>query len=379
MKILYFYPENPILVNQGNNARALSLLNYFKDRKHRVDFVGEQSNNFGLDSILELQNKNLISKGFLLKDFNRKKNKIKYFFFYSLPNKIKGKIKDFDRTRFGQKNYFNQILKNNNYDFIIISYAYWASLIKDNKNTKNAKLIIDTHDFLTSQFQSQKNFNLGKYIQKEINILNLFDKTLVISNEEKYVFSQFCSNEVEIVTHSLPKNFEFKQDNKKYDLVYVASNNDHNIKSAKWFFNNVYPLLSKDIKICVVGRIGAFCPDNDNIEKIEYIQNLDLIYSVSKVAICPMLSGTGLKIKVIEAMSFGLPIVCNERGVDGLLNKTKNGCLVTNEAKMFSLYIEKLLKDNLYYESISLESEIYFSENHFVEAVYNDLDKVFKL
>ena len=39
MKILYFYPDNPLDMSQGNNARALTLLDYFKKRNVVLDFM----------------------------------------------------------------------------------------------------------------------------------------------------------------------------------------------------------------------------------------------------------------------------------------------------------------------------------------------------
>lgn len=379
MRILYFYPENPLLKNQGNNARALALLNYFKNREITVDYVGINDSNFSFDDIENLKKSNLINEGYLLKSLSRKKNQLRYFFLYSLPRKIKNEFKDFNRTRFGQEKLFDDILSKNKYDFIIISYVYWAPLLKNSANINNAKLVIDTHDFLTSQFQNQKEFQLGKYFEKEIDILNAFDKVLVISNEEKFVFSQFVKSEVSIVTHALEENFNTLDSSKKYDIVYVASNNDHNIKSAKWFFDEVYPKLDKKLKICVVGRIGKYFNDETNIEKIEFVEDLDSIYAQSKIAICPMLSGTGLKIKVIEAMSFGLPIVCNERGVDGLLNKTNNGCLVTNNPNEFANYIHKLNSDELFYKIQSKNAKEFFNENHSKATTYAKLDEVFKI
>ena len=40
-KILYFYPENPLHLTQGNNTRAMGLLKYFKIRNFDIDFVGD--------------------------------------------------------------------------------------------------------------------------------------------------------------------------------------------------------------------------------------------------------------------------------------------------------------------------------------------------
>ncbi|KAF2336554.1 glycosyltransferase [Flavobacterium daemonense] len=376
MKVLYFYPENPLNKTQGNNARALKLLEYFRDRNVTVDFVSIPTPTYNEDEINKLKEQNLISKGFLLPMFIRKKNQIRYLFFYSLPSSLKLKIGLYDRTRLNHVKAFNAILKANEYDIILISYIYWSKLVKNSPNIKNTKLMIDTHDFLTSQFQKQKRFKLGRFFQKEIEILSRFDKILVISPEEKYLFSQFIDKEIALATHALPSNKNSKTA-PKYDLVYVASDNDHNINGANWFFSNVYPLLSKSIKIAVIGKINKHIGEFANVEKISFIEDLNDVYRQSKIAICPMLSGTGIKIKVIEALSFGIPVVCNERGLDGLLNKTNNGCLVSNNPNEFAGYIHQLLNDENFYNTISSEATSFFDKHHSIEANYKALDEAF--
>jgi len=378
MRVLYFYPENPLHLTQGNNARAFSLLNYFKNRNIDVDFVGEETEIFCNNQLQELKDKSLIKGGYLIPRFRKSKNQISYFFKYSLVNKILGRPKRFYNVKPGVQAKFNEILKANKYDVILISYACWASLVIDNPYLKNAKLIVDTHDFLTSQFQNTKDFKLGKFFETEINLLKKFNTVLVISVEEKYLFSQFCKNsKVAIATHSLQNKSIIKKHNPKYDIIYVASANDHNVKAAKWFFNEVYSLLSKDISILVVGKVSEHIPNFQNVEKIVFVGELDEVYTQSKIAICPMLSGTGLKIKVVEALSFGLPVVCNEAGVDGLMNKNNNGCLVTNDAAVFAENITNLLSNSDFYVKIQNEANRYFYENHATETQYKILDTVF--
>ena len=379
MKILYFYPEYPLLTSQGNHARAKVLLDYFKDKSIDIDLVSEQSDQFSDNEVSVLKENNLVKNVFFLSKFNKKKKPLTYLFKVSLKNLISAQIKQFNRVRPTQQESFNKILKNNSYDFIIISYACWAPLIEKNSYLKNAKTIVDTHDFLTSQFQNTKKFQLGSFFEKEIQLLNLFDKVFVISNEEKYLFSQFISKPIHIITHPLPTNFEDKNVTKKYDLIYVASDNSHNVKAAKWFFESVYPKLNPSIKIMVIGKIGKHFNDFSNVEKIDYVVDLKPFYNDSKIAICPMLSGTGLKIKVIEALSFGLPIVCNEKGIDGMLNKSNNGCLVSNDENEFKNYIEKLLTDDSFYQKTKQFGQNYFLENNSKDNVYNTFDKIFNL
>lgn len=375
MKILYFYPENPLCLNQGNNARAYKLLEYFKTRNIDVDFVGEETKEFTIEDSKKLVKNGLVKRAFLLLLFRRSKNQLKYFFFKSLPRVINREIKDFDRVKPKQSIQFKKIISENNYDYIIISYGYWHKLI-DKIDKKNAKLIIDTHDFLTSQFQNNKKFNLGRYFETEIKILNKFDEIFVISIDEKFTLSQFIKKPIHIIAHGLPAKNIIK--NKEIDVIYVASDNEHNVAAAKWFFEKVYPLLTKNIKITVVGKITKYINDYENVTKIGFINDLDDAYATSKIAICPMLSGTGLKIKVAEALSFGLPIVCNERGIDGLLNKTKNGCLVTNNEIEFANNITKLLENSDYYAEISNEAKTFFNETLNSDVVYKNLDAIFK-
>jgi hypothetical protein len=374
-KVLYFYSENPLFLTQGNNARAMGLLKYFKNKDISVDFVGDPLyiNNLHFE---ELKNKKLITNGFLLKGLSKQKKKNqkifnKLGFFKKVEtNKI------LDRLRANHQESFDEILKNNEYDYIVISYVFWTRLIENSKYIKNAKLIIDTHDFITPHFKNDKKFELGKYFEEEIRSLSFFDEILVVSIEEKYIFDQFLDKEIHLISH--PEELKHKLEKEVYDVVYVASNNVHNVKSAKWFFEKVYPLLSMDIKICVVGKINDNVPAAlENVHNINYVDNLEDVYSICKIAICPMLSGTGVKIKVIEALSYGLPIVCNERGVDGLLNKTNNGCLVTNDEKIFASHIEKLISDKEFYKYHSVLAKDYFLNNHEKNKIYDKLDKIF--
>jgi len=200
------------------------------------------------------------------------------------------KIKHFNRIRFGNQSFFDEILKSNQYDYIVISYAYWANLVINNPNVKKAKLCIDTHDFLTSQFQNFKDFNLGKYFQKEIEILSKFDKIFVISTEENYLFSQFLDKEVFSLSHMIENNLDTGNEKKKHDLIYVASSNSHNIVAAKWFFKEVYPSLDKNISIVVIGKICEYIDDLEKVNKIPFAKDLKYPYSKSRVAICSMLS-----------------------------------------------------------------------------------------
>lgn len=376
-RVLFFYPENPLLKKQGNNARAFCLLEYFKEQNYQVDFVSlEQPHkeNFTSSHLETLKSKQLIKNGWLLK--RNKRSGIKYLLF-SLRQKtsklFNNKISDFDRVRFGQGNQIATITKDKTYHYVIVSYAYYQELLKY-INIGNAKTIVDTHDFLTAQFQTHNKFDIGNYFKAEIEILDSFDNVWSISSEEHYLYSQFLGDKVKLAPHALEDKSSDNNQEKSIDLIYVASDNSHNVKAAHWFFDNVYPLLNKDITITVVGKISQVIPDFTNVIKHTYVEDLSDLYQASKVSICPMITGTGLKIKLVEALSYAIPVVCNERGLDGLLNKTNNGCLVTNSETEFATFIEQLLTDKKMYDKQSQLARDFFKQSFSKQSVYTKLN-----
>ncbi|WP_419132153.1 glycosyltransferase [Pedobacter sp. N23S346] len=275
------------------------------------------------------------------------------------------------------KRAFKKILRENNYDYIYINYASWATLVENNHLAKKSTKIIDTHDFITAQHQKKN--NIGQSFKEEIRRISLFDIALAISVEEQYIFSQFCKNKVVLAPMMLdkPENFHAVKE-KSLDLIYVASDNIHNQKAANWFFKEVYPLLPANVQICVIGQINEHLSINaPNITSINFAEDLSTYYQKAKVALCPMLTGTGTKIKVVEALSYGLPIVCNTRGVDGLIDKTNNGCLVSDDSVEFGNNIMKLLTDESEYKKQAENALAAFNLNYEKEHCYKNLDKLF--
>lgn len=388
--VLYFFPDNIGQQTAGNKTRAIQLLKYFKERGCHVDFVSlkherpEQGSE--QDTIDFLKTNKLADRVHLLQRKPSKKNPLVYFlrykifdlFYYWFTYPLRSKIPTFLTVKL--KNEFEAILKANTYDYVIISYVTCAGLVANRKLLGNAKTIVDTHDFITAQFKDKRRFNLGATFADEINRLNIFDEIWAISYEEQYVFSQFCSSDVRLV----PLMIDVAETDgkplaeKKYDLIYIASDNVHNLRAANWFFDNVYRLLPPGISICVIGLINKSISDRYNIERIMYAPDLDKYYNNAKIAICPMLSGTGVKVKVVEALAFGLPVVCNLRGLDGLPNKQLNGCLATNNPTEFAEHIVSLLSNEAAYLMQSLFAKELFSNAFGKSVIYNELDSAFK-
>lgn len=388
--VLYFMPDNPMRNNAGNKTRTLQMLEYFKSRHEQIelDFVSEKYWGGWEDAdIMLFKTQFPHCRLFVLNRKLPRRNKIRYVLAYKIPNyikKYKWLVKKAalpnNNTHILQKS-FNKLLKKKEYDYIIISYVTWATLIEKNPLVKGAILINDTHDLITAQLKNKKSFSIGESFGKEMKLLSLFDQIWSLSYDEQYLFSQFVSAYHEFIPIMYQDNYAGRKadDKYKYDLLFVGSDNENNIKSIHWFFSRVYPLLPESLKICVIGKITGYVSSYQNVEKLNFVEDLSDYYFKSKIALCPMLSGTGVKVKVVEALSYGLPVVCNLRGLDGLPQKENNGCLRGDTPDAFAGHIIDLLtNETLYQHTRKLAIKMfdaYFDKTH----CYEHLDKIFAI
>ena len=109
---------------------------------------------------------------------------------------------------------------------------------------------------------------------------------------------------------------------------------------------------------------------------IPYAPSLEELFDDVKINICPMFRGTGMKVKVVEAMARGLPTVCNERGVDGFPDKTRMGCLVTEDPAEFAEYINRLAKDMAFYNEKRDETMQYYRTMFDTKRYIDTIDAV---
>ncbi|WP_228452123.1 glycosyltransferase [Chryseobacterium sp. c4a] len=370
-KVLYFMPDNPMSGKAGNTTRLNYMLSYFNENKDLdVTFVSLRDWGMWKKEEETLFHEKFPNIQLYLLDKKYKKHFLKYLFLYKIPYLFKKN--SIDTTSYILRKEFSDIVKKSAFEVVLISYATWGKLI--NEVPSSAYKIIDTHDFITAQSRHKR--TIGKLFQDEISILKQYDNIWTYSVEEEYIFDQFTDKKVTLMPVSFPENMSERSDF-KYDILYVASDNPHNIKGIHWFLKEVLPLLN-NVKIHIIGKIGkAIAEDYPNVIKYGMVDDLQEFYNHAKIAICPMLSGTGVKIKVLEALSYGLPVVTNRRGVDGLINKKDNGCLVSQDPVEFSKAIHQLMNDDAFYEKIKMQGICYFKENHNSKIEKEILDSIF--
>lgn len=372
-RILLVYPHNFLQGLHGTNMNIYQLTKVFKELNYNIDLFAYEGFTPDSDfSNFEDQNKEKLIDKLYVYDFRKSKkiNKV------SIINKIKNKIKSKtevhlqDWTNCEIQDYFDKITSNNRYDTVIVTYSYLANLIVKTKNKINYEKIYYMIDSMFLQQYSwdkkiNKNLTLGKLMDEELERLSYFDKFLCVSNDEKIFYEKLLEKKMYFIPHfSDKKNYKLKPLHKrKWDVFFIGFDNPFNVEGLNWFLDEVYPYLNKNLKILLVGTSTNKVNNSySNVDIIQYAPNLEEIFENVKISICPMFRGTGIKIKVVESMENGLPVVCTERGVDGLPDKTECGCLVAENAKEFAGYVNKLIDDENFYNEVSEKIKNYYNK-----------------
>lgn len=393
-KLLLVYPNNFLQGAMGTNNRVAQLVDIFRKIGFVVDQLGyEHFSNDSSFANFEEQNKEKIINNLYLYDMqlgyknenNKKDSKI-----HVLQERIQRKVqrniqKEYlqDWVPAGAQRLFDDVVAENDYDVIVLFYTYLANFLKG-KNLRAKKIYFMEDSMFIQQYswdQGQtQGLTIGKLMDEEIERLKFFDEIFCISNDEKIFYEKITGRYIHFLPHLLPDTYKKATtpvEQRRWDVFFIGFNNPFNVEGLDWFLDKVYPYLNKNLKILLVGSATKDIKVKySNVDIIPFAPDLDEIYDQVKITICPMFRGTGMKIKVVEAMAKGVPVVCNERGVDGMPDKTLNGCLVTQNETEFGEYINKLCENKKFYTEQKKKIDEYYSVTYSREKYLNLLKDI---
>lgn len=120
-----------------------------------------------------------------------------------------------------------------------------------------------------------------------------------------------------------------------------------NVDTLHWIISDILPKIHHDVKFMVIGK----CPDdirekykhNDHIIFTGRVENLVEYIRKSQIFLSPILYGTGIKTKILEAMSMGVPVVTNDVGAEGIEAEDGQDFWVRNDSVAIAGQVDYLL------------------------------------
>lgn len=127
-----------------------------------------------------------------------------------------------------------------------------------------------------------------------------------------------------------------------------------------WFYNFVFKELKKiqpDVELCIIGQL-----ENDSlyhdlkldpcVKFIGQVNDVSPYYLKTSVSIVPLLSGSGTRLKILEAMAFGNPVVSTSIGAEGIEYVNGKNIMIADSDIEFAKCIHVLLSDKLIFDNL---------------------------
>jgi len=278
-----------------------------------------------------------------------------------------------------------ELLKEKEFDIVQLEGLYLCPYIPDIRKYSSAKIAYRAHNVEFEIWQRTialtkgiKKWYIGLLTQRlkkfEISWLNQYDVLIPITTRDRDILNNLgnrmpsvvCEAGLDLTMISPGKNrIEFPS------LFHLGSLEwSPNQEGLLWFLKNCWPEVHQrypGLRFYIAGRNApSWLIRKFNLPGVEYLGEVDDAHNFmdsKAVMVVPLLSGSGMRVKIIEAMAMGKAIVSTSIGAEGIGVEDGKNILIANDPESFIEAIGKLISDKKLFESLGKESRFFIQEN----------------
>lgn len=266
-------------------------------------------------------------------------------------------------------------LKEEKFDIIQLESVYMTIYIEIIRQYSDAKIVLRAHNVehklwernaqLTSNPFKKSYINLlaKRLKQYELYTLTTLDAIVAITKEdEKYFKKSGFSKAMMTAPFGIDLKNEIENNVTEANSVSVfhigAMDWQPNVDGVNWFLNEVWDkVLTKhsNLQLFLAGRnmTEQLKQRNaPNVVVLGEVENASEFMRSKGLMIVPLLSGGGMRVKIIEGMALGKTIISTSIGAEGIDYENNKNILIADTADAFADAISKCINDMAFAESI---------------------------
>lgn len=186
--------------------------------------------------------------------------------------------------------------------------------------------------------------------EAEVALLGRSDAVVAIQAAEAAFVAQHLPGSRVVLAPMALAAVDAPQPGDRTQLLFVGSNTAPNVYALQWFFAEIWPRLSDaapQTRLKVAGTVAAAFDDAPpGVEMLGLVPDLVPLYRDAGVVISPLVQGTGLKIKLVEAMARGKAIVATTTTLQGFEHYADDAVLRADDAAAFADAVLRLIGDH---------------------------------
>jgi len=282
------------------------------------------------------------------------------------------------------------------YEVVIAEYPWMGQYIH---HANNIKKILVEHNveyafwyqvMKTTKFSRAKVHYLLEWLtllRYEKRICRRFDICVVMSEIDRdKLLSLDPHLEVVVIPNGVDTGyFEFKPDGRpSTNLIYIgAMNNLTNIDAVLYFNREIYPRIKKeipDVQFTIIG--GNPTPQvltlmNDaSISVTGYVDDVRPFADKGTIFVVPLRIGSGTRLKILEALAMGIPIVTTSLGIEGIQARNGEHLLIADTPQEFARCVIELLQDKQFRLRLAAEGRKLVERKYDWRVIGNQMDKL---
>lgn len=279
--------------------------------------------------------------------------------------------KSYHVSRFDSRMYRNKLrtlLEMEDYDIILLETLYLTPYVSLIRKYSKGKIVMRSHNLeyeIWERMLKNMPFSASKlyliYLVRklkryELANLNNYDYLITVTQRDlsNFVKLGFSGQGMVIPIGIDTADYKSVELNiKKQLMVSFIGSLDWmpNMEGISWFLNNVwekYPDQLKEVELHIAGRNTPDSFKKHNVNNMHVhgeVKSANDFISSCPVMIVPLFSGSGMRVKILEAMALERVVITTSLGVEGIQAKDGTHVLIANTAADF-LDLLKKCRDN---------------------------------
>ncbi len=277
-----------------------------------------------------------------------------------------------------KENQLQSHLKTAKHDLIIVEYLHFHWIAET--PLKGTKIYLDAVDLFSERAKAFAAFNRNistMNLKEEIDVFRKFDKVMFLQREEmEKVLPYLGEEKLLLCPHPVAPEVDVPFHEEVRAISFFGSSSWPNIDGLQWFHDAVLPLLGELSQKCIANGtisgspLSIFSP---RIAKGKVFSSLGEYYKSIDIAINPAPYGSGLKIKTVEAIAYGIPLVTTSAGAQGLREEAGTSFLLADTPEEFAAAIRALASSSELRRRISHNARAFAKRQLTPAACFKDI------
>lgn len=287
-----------------------------------------------------------------------------------------------------------EVLKKESYDIIHLESLFFTPYIPAIRKLTNAPVVLRSHNIEHRIWERSammtknpaKRFilrHLASTLKNyELLHLNDYQGILAITPADAEFFR---SQECKVPIIDLPFGVEIQNYNtasacEQNSVGFIGALNwIPNLEGIEWFLKEVWPgVIQKQANACfrIAGRTTPDWLQNTRMQGLEIVGEVESasdFISKNRIFVAPLLSGSGIRVKIIEALALGKAVITTKVGAEGIKYTNEKNILIAHDANHYVQLIVDCLNNPALCKKIGNEGR------HLVETEYNNQQLSYKL